>query len=102
MTTGACAACRLGARDGLSAGARRSVPPHPASARRATAVATQRTARRVIPLLTRLISMTTYRTRRLELTDQTLREWEAVVLDSGPGGIVLDRSAFYPGGGGQP
>ncbi|MEV5708205.1 alanyl-tRNA editing protein [Actinoallomurus sp. NPDC052274] len=46
--------------------------------------------------------MTTHRTRRLELTDQTLREWEAVVLDSGPGGIVLDRSAFYPGGGGQP
>jgi misacylated tRNA(Ala) deacylase len=24
------------------------------------------------------------------------------VLDSGPEGIVLDRSAFYPGGGGQP
>ncbi|MFL6056642.1 MAG: alanyl-tRNA editing protein [Actinoallomurus sp.] len=46
--------------------------------------------------------MTTHRTQRLELTDQTLREWEAVVLDSGPGGIVLDRSAFYPGGGGQP
>src|SRR3569833_1180728 len=45
---------------------------------------------------------TTHRTRRLELTDQTLREWEAVVLDSGPEGIVLDRSAFYPGGGGQP
>lgn len=45
---------------------------------------------------------TTHRTRRLELTDQTLREWDAVVLDSGPGGIVLDRSAFYPGGGGQP
>jgi misacylated tRNA(Ala) deacylase len=46
--------------------------------------------------------MTTHRTQRLELTDQTLREWEAVVLDSGSGGIVLDRSAFYPGGGGQP
>jgi misacylated tRNA(Ala) deacylase len=45
---------------------------------------------------------TTHRTQRLELTDQTLREWEAVVLDSGPEGIVLDRSAFYPGGGGQP
>ena len=24
------------------------------------------------------------------------------MLDSGPDGIVLDRSAFYPGGGGQP
>jgi misacylated tRNA(Ala) deacylase len=42
------------------------------------------------------------RTHRLELADQTLREWDAVVLDSSPEGIVLDRSAFYPGGGGQP
>lgn len=42
------------------------------------------------------------RTHRLELADQSLREWEAVVLDSSPEGIVLDRSAFYPGGGGQP
>ena len=42
------------------------------------------------------------RTYRLELDDQTLREWDAVVLDAGPDGIVLDRSAFYPGGGGQP
>src|ERR1700744_1219556 len=42
------------------------------------------------------------RTHRLELDDQTLRAWDAVVLDSGPDGIILDRSAFYPGGGGQP
>jgi misacylated tRNA(Ala) deacylase len=42
------------------------------------------------------------RTHRLELDDQTLREWDAVVLDSGQRGIVLDQSAFYPGGGGQP
>ncbi len=43
------------------------------------------------------------RTTRLELTDQTLREWDAVVLAADPEqGIVLDRSAFYPGGGGQP
>jgi misacylated tRNA(Ala) deacylase len=42
------------------------------------------------------------RTSRLELADQTLREWDATVLDSSPDGIVLDRSAFYPGGGGQP
>jgi misacylated tRNA(Ala) deacylase len=42
------------------------------------------------------------RTHRLELTDQTLREWDATVLASGPEGIVLDRSAFFPGGGGQP
>jgi misacylated tRNA(Ala) deacylase len=42
------------------------------------------------------------RTTRLELTDQSLREWDATVLASSPDGIVLDRSAFYPGGGGQP
>ena len=42
------------------------------------------------------------RTSRLELADPTLREWDATVLDAGPEGIVLDASAFYPGGGGQP
>ena len=43
------------------------------------------------------------RTTRLELTDQSLREWDAVALASDrEQGIVLDRSAFYPGGGGQP
>jgi len=42
------------------------------------------------------------RTSRLELDDQSLRAWDASVLDSSPEGIVLDRSAFYPGGGGQP
>ena len=43
------------------------------------------------------------RTERLELADSTLREWEATVLASdAETGIVLDRSAFYPGGGGQP
>jgi misacylated tRNA(Ala) deacylase len=42
------------------------------------------------------------RTHRLELDDQGLREWDAIVLQSSPDGIVLDRSAFYPGGGGQP
>jgi misacylated tRNA(Ala) deacylase len=41
-------------------------------------------------------------TLRLELTDPTLREWDATVLAAGEDGIVLDRSAFYPGGGGQP
>jgi misacylated tRNA(Ala) deacylase len=42
-------------------------------------------------------------TERLELRDATLREWDAVVLESDrETGIVLDRSAFYPGGGGQP
>jgi misacylated tRNA(Ala) deacylase len=45
----------------------------------------------------------TGRTTRLELDDASLRTWTATVLDSDPEtGIVLDRSAFYPGGGGQP
>jgi len=43
------------------------------------------------------------RTVRLDLQDASLREWQATVVASDPeGGIVLDRSAFYPGGGGQP
>jgi misacylated tRNA(Ala) deacylase len=43
------------------------------------------------------------RTHRLDLADATVREWTATVLDSdAERGIVLDRSAFYPGGGGQP
>jgi misacylated tRNA(Ala) deacylase len=46
------------------------------------------------------------RTNRLDLADPTLREWECTVVWSDPNdpeaGIVLDRSAFYPGGGGQP
>jgi len=42
------------------------------------------------------------RTYRLDLADPTLREWQCTVLYSGTDGIVLDRSAFYPGGGGQP
>jgi misacylated tRNA(Ala) deacylase len=42
-------------------------------------------------------------THRLDLDDPSLREWDATVLAASPeDGIVLDRSAFYPGGGGQP
>jgi misacylated tRNA(Ala) deacylase len=41
-------------------------------------------------------------THRLELKDATLRDWDAVVLRADDEGIVLDQSAFYPGGGGQP
>jgi misacylated tRNA(Ala) deacylase len=41
-------------------------------------------------------------TVRLELDDATLRDWDAQVLRVDDAGIVLDRSAFYPGGGGQP
>jgi len=46
--------------------------------------------------------MTDAHTHRLELTDATVREWDATVLAVDEQGIVLDRSAFYPGGGGQP
>jgi misacylated tRNA(Ala) deacylase len=46
------------------------------------------------------------RTQRLDLADPTLREWDCTVVWSDPSdpeaGIVLDASAFYPGGGGQP
>jgi misacylated tRNA(Ala) deacylase len=46
------------------------------------------------------------RTQRLDLADPTLRDWECTVVWSDPAdpesGIVLNRSAFYPGGGGQP
>src|ERR1700722_4381987 len=45
---------------------------------------------------------TQWRTHRLEIDDQSLREWDAQVLAADGEGIVLDRSAFYPGGGGQP
>jgi misacylated tRNA(Ala) deacylase len=42
-------------------------------------------------------------THRLDLADSSVRDWDAMVLQSAPEtGIVLDRSAFYPGGGGQP
>ncbi|HLC33859.1 MAG TPA: alanyl-tRNA editing protein [Anaerolineales bacterium] len=34
--------------------------------------------------------------------DSYAREFEARVTDSSPAGVVLDRTAFYPGGGGQP
>jgi len=41
-------------------------------------------------------------TDRLDLADSSIREWDATVLHVDADGIVLDRSAFYPGGGGQP
>jgi misacylated tRNA(Ala) deacylase len=42
-------------------------------------------------------------TERLDLADPALREWACTVVGVDPErGIVLDRSAFYPGGGGQP
>jgi misacylated tRNA(Ala) deacylase len=45
----------------------------------------------------------TTHTHRLDLDDASIREWDAVVVTADADrGIVLDRSAFYPGGGGQP
>ena len=34
--------------------------------------------------------------------DSYLREFDATVVEATPKGVVLDRTAFYPGGGGQP
>jgi len=46
------------------------------------------------------------RTHRLDWADPSIREWDCTVVWSDPAdpeaGVVLDRSAFYPGGGGQP
>ena len=41
-------------------------------------------------------------TELLFLTDAYVKEFEAVVTAQVDGGVVLDRTAFYPGGGGQP
>ena len=41
-------------------------------------------------------------TELLYLTDAYAREFTAVVTAQVEGGVVLDRTAFYPGGGGQP
>src|SRR5215469_1734015 len=41
-------------------------------------------------------------TNLLYLHDSYLRETDAVVRDAGEAAAVLDRTVFYPGGGGQP
>ncbi len=41
-------------------------------------------------------------TEALFREDSYLRECQATVLEAGPGSIVLDRTVFYPVGGGQP
>lgn len=38
----------------------------------------------------------------LHLSDSYLREFQATVVGIGDGGVILDRTAFYPQGGGQP
>ena len=41
-------------------------------------------------------------TELLYQTDSNLREFEAHVIEVVDNGVVFDRTAFYPGGGGQP
>lgn len=41
-------------------------------------------------------------TELLYQTDAYLKEFEATVTEQVEGGVVLDRTAFFPGGGGQP
>lgn len=41
-------------------------------------------------------------TERLYLTDSYVREFDCKVLNKVGNALVLDRTAFYPGGGGQP
>jgi len=41
-------------------------------------------------------------TELLYLTDAYLKEFDATVTAQVDGGVVLNRTAFYPGGGGQP
>lgn len=41
-------------------------------------------------------------TELLFTTDAYAREFQAIVAGHMDGGVVLDRTAFYPGGGGQP
>jgi misacylated tRNA(Ala) deacylase len=41
-------------------------------------------------------------TELLYVTDSYVQSFEAMVVEQVEGGVVLDRTAFYPGGGGQP
>jgi len=41
-------------------------------------------------------------TELLYVVDSYLKEFDAAVVEQVEGGVVLDRTAFYPGGGGQP
>lgn len=48
------------------------------------------------------LSKTGKMTELLYLTDSYIQEFEATVVEQLAGAVVLDRTAFYPGGGGQP
>src|SRR4029077_4996395 len=41
-------------------------------------------------------------TDSIAATDAYVRSTQATVTSSGPDGVVLDQTVFYPGGGGQP
>ncbi len=41
-------------------------------------------------------------TELLYETDSYVKGFSATVVEQVEGGVVLDRTAFYPGGGGQP
>ncbi|MBD47485.1 MAG: Ala-tRNA(Pro) hydrolase [Dehalococcoidia bacterium] len=41
-------------------------------------------------------------TDRLYYKDSYLKEFEGIIEQIGENGVVIDRTAFYPGGGGQP
>ena len=41
-------------------------------------------------------------TRPLYHEDSYLKEFQATIVEQVDGGVILDQSAFYPGGGGQP
>jgi len=41
-------------------------------------------------------------TELLAHIDAYMQEFDATVMESASNGVILDRSAFYPGGGGQP
>lgn len=42
------------------------------------------------------------RSDRLYLSDSYVREFDASVIETAPSACVLSRTAFHPGGGGQP
>src|SRR5438094_8214215 len=50
----------------------------------------------------RIVAYPPAMTESISTTDAYARTCTATVTSSGPDGMVLDRTVFYPGGGGQP